>query len=201
MFIQVIQGAVSDAEGLQRELDRWLAELAPGASGWLGSTGGTTADGHAILIARFESEAAARANSDRPEQGEWWAGAAACFAGEPEFCEGSDVDTLRDGGSDDAGFVQVMQGRCSKRAELKALEEAVEPMLLEIHTGLMGGTRLWHGDGEFVEANYFVDEAAARAGEQAMGSNPELLEQLGQWQGMFDSVQYLDLSEPKLASP
>ena len=45
MFIQVIQGKVADAEGLRTCLDRWLTDLQPGATGWLGSTGGVTDDG------------------------------------------------------------------------------------------------------------------------------------------------------------
>ena len=69
MFIQVIQGKVADAEGLQAAMDRWVAELQPGAQGWLGSTGGFTDDGMFVSTVRFESQEAARRNSDRPEQG------------------------------------------------------------------------------------------------------------------------------------
>jgi hypothetical protein len=68
VFIQVIRGRVTNAEGLREQLDRWVSELAPGADGWLGSTGGTTDDGHLVLGARFESPEAARRNSARPEQ-------------------------------------------------------------------------------------------------------------------------------------
>ena len=52
MFIQVIQGKVADAAGLEAAMDRWVAELQPGAQGWLGSTGGFTDDGMFGLFAR-----------------------------------------------------------------------------------------------------------------------------------------------------
>ena len=73
MFVQVIEGRVADRDALRRQMDRWMSELRPGATGFLGSTAGVTDDGYAIAFARFESAAAAEANSERPEQGRWWA--------------------------------------------------------------------------------------------------------------------------------
>ena len=72
MFVQVIQGQVSDPERARAQLDKWVAEFAPGATGWLGSTSGVTDDGTFVSLARFESPEAARQNSDRPEQDQWW---------------------------------------------------------------------------------------------------------------------------------
>ncbi len=72
MFVQVIKGRVSDPSKAKTTLDRWISDVSPGANGWLGSTGGVTKDGQLIAIARFESEHAARANSNRPEQDAWW---------------------------------------------------------------------------------------------------------------------------------
>ena len=69
MFIQVIQGKVADAEGLRAAMDRWGRDLQPGATGWLGTTGGITDDGTFVATVRFDSEDAARRNSERPEQG------------------------------------------------------------------------------------------------------------------------------------
>jgi hypothetical protein len=48
MFVQVIQGHVSDAALVRAQLDRWAQEVAPGAVGWLGSTSGVTDDGTLI---------------------------------------------------------------------------------------------------------------------------------------------------------
>ena len=65
MFVQVIQGQVSDAEQVHAALDRWVEGIAPDASGWLGTTAGVTDDGQFIALARFQSAAAAQGNSDR----------------------------------------------------------------------------------------------------------------------------------------
>ncbi|MFW5899005.1 MAG: hypothetical protein ACOCUN_00905, partial [Jiangellaceae bacterium] len=71
MFVQVIEGRTENADGLHAAMDKWAEDLAPGASGWLGSTAGVTSDGRFVALVRFESEEAARRNSDRPEQGRW----------------------------------------------------------------------------------------------------------------------------------
>lgn len=113
MFIQVIRGQVSDPEQVHAALDRWSGQLAAGAPGWLGSTAGVTEDGRFVALARFESEEAARRNSDRPEQSQWWAETARLFTGEPVFRDSSDVTADVTGDPDEAGFVQVMQGRGS----------------------------------------------------------------------------------------
>jgi hypothetical protein len=56
---------VSDAAQVRAQLHRWAADLTPEAVGWLGSTAGITDDGTLVALARFESEEAARQNSDR----------------------------------------------------------------------------------------------------------------------------------------
>jgi hypothetical protein len=73
VFIQVMQGRATNPDGIHAELDRWRAELQPGADGWLGSTSGVTDDGRFIAVVRFASEELARRNSDRPEQDDWGA--------------------------------------------------------------------------------------------------------------------------------
>jgi hypothetical protein len=92
MFVQLIQGKTSDKAGLGRQLDRWMSDLQPGAKGFLGTTGGVTDDGRVFVAARFESEDAARANSDRPEQGAWWSETEKHFDGPVSFVDSSDVD-------------------------------------------------------------------------------------------------------------
>ena len=44
MFIQIIQGSVTDPEALKRSIARWQSEIKPGATGYLGSTSGITPD-------------------------------------------------------------------------------------------------------------------------------------------------------------
>lgn len=200
MFVQVIRGRVADREAFERQADKWMTELRPGAIGWVGSTGGLTDDDEFILVARFASEEAARANSDRPEQGAWWAETAPCFAGGPTFAESTDVQEHLGGGSDDAGFVQVMEVTTTRRAELEALEDKVEPLLREVHTALLGGLRVWTAPDRAIEVNYFRDEAGARAGEAAMGAHPDFSALAEQWNSLFDSVSFLDLRSPILES-
>jgi hypothetical protein len=97
---------------VRAQLDRWAEEVAPGAVGWLGSTSGVTDDGRLIALARFESDEAARQNSDRPEQTAWWE-QTALFTGEPVFHNSTSVGADTPGDPSQAGFVQVMQGRSS----------------------------------------------------------------------------------------
>ena len=110
VFVQVIQGQVSDAGMVHAALDRWAKDLAPGADGWLGSTAGVTDDGTFVALARFESEEAARRNNDRPEQDRWWTETAKLFTTQPGFRDSRDVVVDVNGEPDEAGFVQVMQG-------------------------------------------------------------------------------------------
>lgn len=72
MFVQVIQGPVSDVEAVRATVDRGLREPEPGAEGWLGCTYGVTDDGTLIAVVRFESAEAAQRNAARPEQQAWW---------------------------------------------------------------------------------------------------------------------------------
>jgi hypothetical protein len=197
MFIQVITGEVADAAGIESALDRWRSEVRPGATGFLGSTGGVTADGRFVALARFESAEAARANSERAEQSAWWSEAEKCLAGPVTFHDCTDVDEFRGGGHDEAGFVQIMQGRAD-RQRLRALDERVEAVLPELRPDLLGSVRAWDGD-QYTEAAYFTSEAEARAGE-AKPPPAELADAMREWQDVMGPVTYYDLTRPKLVS-
>ncbi|GAA4475057.1 hypothetical protein GCM10023094_11820 [Rhodococcus olei] len=103
MFIQVIRGKVVDGPGLRRFLDRWTEELRPGAVGYPGSISGIREDGTFITLVRFESEEAARRNSERPEQDSWWFETKDCFDGPVSFMDCPYVTTWRGGGAADVG--------------------------------------------------------------------------------------------------
>jgi hypothetical protein len=199
MFVQVIQGRTRDAAGLKGQLDRWVDELGRGAKGYLGSTAGVADDGTAILLARFESEEAARANSDRPEQGAWWAETEKYFDGDVTFIDSNEVDVTMAGGSDDAGFVQVMQGRVTDKARAKAFEAEFMPKLAEMRPDVKGSIRAWDGD-RFTEAIYFTSEEDARKGEATMASG-EAAEGMAEFDTLFDDLSYIDLRDPWLRSP
>lgn len=165
MFIQVIQGKVSDPSGLCQQLDRWTKEVQAGATGYLGSTFGVANNGEAIGIVRFDSAEAAARNSSRPEQGEWWAATEKMFDGPVTFHDSSDVDVFLLGGSDAAEFVQVMQGRIKDLARVRVLEAEALKTVSERRPDMIGSIRASYGDGEFTEFVYYTSEAAAREGE------------------------------------
>ena len=196
MFVQIIEGRTKDREALAKRGESWEREVGAGAIGFLGVTAGVTEDGRAITIVRFESEEAARANSERPEQSAWFAETAKLYDGEPTFTESSDVTLWMGGGSNDAGFVQVMKSTGVDRATVEKMDAIFEP-----HTGLrpdlLGGIRVWTGKDSCVDAAYFTSEAEAREGEKAE-MPAELQEAMaGMEQGMGE-VEYFDLTEPHL---
>lgn len=122
MFVQVIKGRTTDAAVLRARGQGWENELRPGAVGYLGGTFGVADDGTFLILARFADDAAAKANSERAEQGVWWEETAKVLDGEVTFRESSDVSTLFGGGSDNATFVQIMEGTVADRAKAEAFE-------------------------------------------------------------------------------
>jgi hypothetical protein len=198
MFAQIIEGKVADPARLRREFDRWNTELRPGAAGFLGSTGGVTDDGVGIMVARFESAAAAKANSDRPEQGAWWSAAERCYDGPVTFTESEDVEEFLGGGSNDAGFVQVMKTSDGPdRAALKVLDAQFEQHAATVRPDLIGGVRVWTGPRSTIDVNYFTSEAEAREYEQKEPP-PELKEAMAEFTEYFANTQFLDLRDPWL---
>jgi hypothetical protein len=200
VFVQVIQGRVADSDRLRQQFDRWEAELAPGAAGYLGGTGGVADDGTFIEMARFESEDAARRNSSRPEQDRWWSETASCFEGEVTFHDTTDIEMFGEGGRDDAGFVQVVQGRCRDRERLEALQGEVMADLEERRPEIIGWVRAWYGDGEYSQFVYFTSEAEARARETE-GPPADRRSQFEEWRNLMEDVRFIDLREPWLHSP
>src|SRR5215216_2476297 len=154
MFIQVIQGRVSDAGQVRAAMDRWIEELAPGASGWLGATGGVTEDGTFIELVRFESAEAARRNSDRAEQGQWWAETSKLFTGEATFRDSRHVFDDITGNPDEAGFVQVMQGRVSDHARAREIMGQDSAEWASFRPDVIGLVQAEHEGGAYTMAMY-----------------------------------------------
>ena len=195
MFVQVIEGKVADRDRLRQQMDRWNEELRPGATGYLGTTGGVGDDGQAILLARFDSAASARANSDRPEQGRWWADTAGCFEGDVSFTDSEDVETFLAGGSDDAGFVQVMKSHGVDRQRMREMDRQFEQVAADWRPDLLGGIRVWTGPDRSIEAAYFSSEAAAREGEQK-APPPELAAGAAEFEALMANTEFVDLRQP-----
>jgi hypothetical protein len=202
MFIQVIHGRVADAEELHDSLDQWMRELRPGAEGWLGSTGGVTDDGRCILVARFDSAEAARRNSDRPEQHQWWMETSKLFGGGATFHDCHQVDVWGRAGSDHAGFVQIVQSQVRDPAALRELMMSNEDVLTEFRPEVIGGTVALHDDEQATTMTvYFNSEEAARAGERKEPT-PQIQELMTkQMEYIVGEPTYFDLRNPWLHSP
>ncbi len=201
MFVQVIQGHVSDAERVRARLDAWASELAPGAVGWLGSTAGVTADGMLVALARFESEEAARRNSDRPEQGAWWEETASLFTEEPAFHNSTSVDVDTPGDPSQAGFVQVMQGRVSNPDRARQLMADDSTDMQELRPDVLGTIQVAHDEDAWTMAIYFSSEEEARAGEQKEPP-PEMQQMMKEMDSLaIGETTYFDLKDPWLHAP
>lgn len=195
MFVQLIQGPVTSSTDLKRQLDRWEAEVRPGAIGFLGSTGGVTADGSVFLAARFDSEQSARANSERPEQSSWWNETEKCFTGPVSFTDSSDVQVVIEP-RDDARFVQVILSRARDRARIEEINQEVGAEITSSRPDIVGSVVVWSGD-RACDIVYFTDEAAAREGEKT-ALRPEHQARFDEWQSLIDDVTFLDLTDPWL---
>jgi hypothetical protein len=187
MFIQVLRGRVIDPNGLRGQLDTWLKELSSGAEGWLGSTAGITDDDRFIGSFRFESGALAQRNSDRPEQTRWW-NETSKYMDTARFWDCDEVDAYKGGasdqvgGSDQAGFVQVIQGRVVDREAFRA---AARGMGDSGRPDVIGGVV------------YFTSEEDARRGEKA----PPHTAALELTWPLTQDLEYFDLRDPWFASP
>ena len=196
MFIQVIQGKCTREEELRAHLERWREEQGPKAEGWLGGTYGFTDDHEFLGVVRFESREAAMANSEREEQSAWARELMALMDGPVEFHDCDDVTLMLDGGSDDAGFVQVIRGKVDDVERAKAMLSRDATSLHEMRPEIIGATMAVEEDGTFTETVFFTDEASARKGEQ-QDPPPEVREDLD---SLMAGARFYDLHRPWFAS-
>jgi hypothetical protein len=201
MFVQVIQGRVGDASAARARFDQWMTDLAPGADGWLGSTAGVTEDGTLVVLARFESEEAARRNSERPEQTAWWEETRQVFDGDPEFHDSSRVDVDLHGDPDSARFVQVMQGRSTDPERARELMNDASIDWEGFRPEILGSLSVEHDGDAWTMALYFTSEEEAREGERKEPP-PEMQKMMQEMQQVSaGEPTYFDLKEPWLHSP
>ena len=201
MFVQVIKGKTSNPQALDAALNMWVQDLAPGATGWLGSTSGVTEDGRAIAVVRFESEEDARRNSDRPEQDQWWSETAKLFDGEATFGDSTDVTVDVQGDPDQAGFVQIMQGRSNDPERARALMDQDADKWRALRPDMLGSVAIGRDDGGYTMVMYFTSEAEAREGERKeippeLQANMEEMNKLS-----VGETEFFDLKRPTMISP
>ncbi len=201
MFIQIIQGKCTHPDEMRALTERWVREIGPGAEGWLGGTFGVTDEGDMVAVVRFESREAAQANSERPEQSAWWAEAEKLYDGPVEFHDCDRVMLMMDGGSDDAGFVQVIRGRITDPDALESGIRRMESLLHEARPEILGATFALEDDGSFIETVAFTDEATARQAEaRGMPTTGAMADALRDYNHTVHNTDYLDLHHPWFAS-
>jgi hypothetical protein len=201
MFIQIIQGRATNPPGIRRDLGRWHRQLAVGADGWLGSTAGITDDGWSISVVRFASEEQARRNRDRPEQREWWRDAAQHLARIVSH-DAPTVHIHQDGGSDEAGFVQITQGHTDDLERMVILERDQQEVLARNAPHVLGMTLAEHADrpGDFTQTVYFTSEQDARRAEQER-SGKAYEPALDELSSLKTDLRTFDLRDPQMLSP
>jgi hypothetical protein len=201
VFVQVIQGQVSDAAAVHSAVDQWTNELAGGAPGWLGATAGVTDDGRFIALARFESAEAAQSSGDRPEHDAWWDQFAKLFNAEPSVRNSEFVVVDTPGRPDDAGFVQVIQGRGTDPARAQKLMSQDSDKWAEFRPDVIGSVAVGHEGGAYTMALYFTSEAEAREGERKEPP-PELKARMEEMNALNIGVpEFFDIRQPWLYSP
>ena len=92
-----------------------------------------------MVLVRFASAEEAQRNSEWPEQGAWWAEMEKLFVDEPSFADYDDVILVRGGGSDEAGFVQVMVGRTADPDRAQQLTQDFAEVGVDFRPDILGG--------------------------------------------------------------
>lgn len=195
MFVQVMQGPCTRRDELRAVVDSWKADTG-GAEGWLGATFGFTDDDQFIGVVRFASSELAMANSGRPEQDAWAGKFVAAFDGPVEFHDCTDVTVFLDGGSDDAGFVQVIRGHVDDRDLVRVMMSQTDS-LRAMRPEIIGGTFAITDDGTFTQTVAFTDEASARSGEAGEPPPPDVRKALDH---LMTGATFYDLREPWFVS-
>ena len=193
MFIQMVQGACGQQDDMRMLVDDWCGEMAD-QPGWLGGTYGFTDDDRFVGVVRWDSKAACDSYCAREGSAWWWAGACEVMDGDPEVHQSEDVTLMLQGGSDDAGFVQVMQGKVGDAELLRRLtsDQEMTAMLHQARPDIIGSTLIIEDDGTFVETIAFTDEASARVAEK----KDMPAEVSADMETAMRDVNYIDLHHP-----
>jgi hypothetical protein len=150
---------------------------------------------------RFESEEDASRNSKRPEQDKWWSETAKVYDGEATFADSTDVTVDLQGDPDQAGFVQIMQGRSNDPERAKHLMDQDADKWAAFRPDVLGSVSVGHDDGSYTMVLYFTSEAEAREGERKEPP-PELQAQMEEMSKLsVGEPEYFDLKQPVMLAP
>lgn len=195
MFIQVVTGKVTSPEAFERAGQAWEERVRPAATGYLGGTVGTTADGRFFISSRWDSANAAEQNNSRPEQTQWFAEFGDQMS-DAEFHNCPTVIVTGKGDKDSAGFVQVMVGTIKDQGKFDALQgrlDEMEQAFSEWRSDVIGDVMAVCDDHHhFYDIIYFTSEADARAAEKM--EPPQKVQDLMMEMDAAASIdEYLDL--------
>ncbi|MGA9101241.1 hypothetical protein [Aeromicrobium sp.] len=193
MFIQVIQAKTTKQDEVRALMQEWDTTTESDDSGYLGSTNGITDDGTFIGVVRFESKEKAMANSARPETDAMAQRMAELMDGPPTFYDCDDVTVWLEGGSDDAGFVQIIKGKTDDAERLKQVMGDDSDDVQQERPDIIGGTFGVTDDGTFFNTVAFSDEASAREGEKNSSPPDDM-------QSLMRDLEYFDLRDPWFTS-
>jgi hypothetical protein len=169
VFVRILRGQVYDSAATLAEVARWGRELGAGGLGWQRLTAGVGEGGELVLALRYDTEAAARRDRDRPELAAWQAAAERHLAGRAAWYDCPVVHTMKDGDAGEAGFVRVVQGRLADPVRLAAMRAEVERTLRDRAPHVLGVTVAEHADGTgFTELTYCTSERETRAADRQM---------------------------------
>jgi hypothetical protein len=143
-----------------------------------------------------------RGNSDRPEQGQWWAETAQLLDGEATFRNSVNVMPDLHGNPDEAGFVQIMQGQQGPDPDrAQELMNQHSDEWAAFRPEMIASLGVSHPDNTWTMAMYFTSEEAAREGEHKEPP-PELKAQMEEMDKLSVGVpEFFDLKDPWLSSP
>jgi hypothetical protein len=199
VFIRILRGQALDGVATRAELARWRHELGSGALGWQRLTAGIADGGELVVVLRYDSEATARRDQDRPELIAWQASAERHLAGPGHWYDCPVVHTMKGGDAGEAGFVRVVQGRLADPVRLAAMRDEVERTLRDRAPHVLGVTVAEHADGTgFTELTYLTSERESRAADREMPV--EMAVQLGTVRSYVEALREVELRKPLLCS-
>jgi hypothetical protein len=201
VFVQVVTGLVANPRVARAAVERWAVETGPLTPGWCGTTAGLAGDGLLVGVVRFADAASAWRALTNTDQRAWWDRASGIFTGPVVLCGSSDV-VMIGSGSDDAGFVQVVQGRTRDARRFRSLTRELGGRLIDLRPDILGYLVALHdeGRGAFTEVAWFTSEEEARTGGER-DAPEDLAGLIDEEQGLLLDLEYLDVPVPWLSSP
>jgi hypothetical protein len=199
VFLRILRGQAYDAAATLADVDRWRRQLGAGVLGWRRLTAGIGDGGELVLALRYDAEAEARRDQDRPEVVAWQASTERHLAGPARWYDCPVVHTMKDGDAGEAGFVRVVQGRLADPVRLAAMRAEVERTLRDRAPHVLGVTVAEHADGTgFTELTYCTSERETRAADRQMPV--EMAVQLGTVRSYVEGLEEVELRRVLLAS-